>query len=226
MNVVVVSPIDYPNEFFLPHWCRFHSKYASRLVLFVDSFGKQDLTKETYALLNDYNVDVYPIKYEWHEAKVMRDCLNEASKDADWICICNADEVFSNNFLDISKELFEDTNYSWYSFGLRHLWQDFEHYRNDGLWGASATMKVTKLFRPCDKYEFSDKKYHVEHCPSNISALKGRVVDNVIVKNCGYIDSGQIDLRIASRGEECYGDLFKAKDIELKELEPQWKEFF
>jgi hypothetical protein len=199
MKIVASALIDKPNEWFLEKWCEFHSKYCERLILKVDNLNKEDLEPSTYDMLKKYPVDVSPLGFEWHEGKARTELLKATLlHDPDWICVCDSDEIFSDNFLLELDSLFNDTSVFWYSFPFFNFWKDLKHIRIDGAWGFH--MRVLKIFRNTGNHNFTDKEYHVLPYPEGINALNGKYLEHIKLKNCGWGAENSVENKSSKRG--------------------------
>ena len=158
----------------------------------------------------------------WHEGDARKKLVNKmgASK-ADWICVCDADEVFSENFFELKDSIFNNQNISWCAFHAYSLWGDFKHYRMDGCWGGSTSSWTIKLFKNvADSYSFDMGNWHVRPSPHEVYYLKGERNEQIKLFNCGLSKPNSWDEKSEARGES-YRQVvdYNLSAVEVKEID-------
>ncbi|NQV00349.1 MAG: hypothetical protein HQ538_06445 [Parcubacteria group bacterium] len=208
MSLVINAPLDTCNEWCVELWCKFHSRYADKLVVGVDNFEKQDLSEETYSILKKYDVDFFDIGFKWYEGKVWKLLLNRVLEyKPDWIGVIAVDSIFEDKFFEQKDDLFSNKSNVWYSFPIYHFWGGFEYYRVDSMWSVSTDMGISCFYRPCFKeYSFADKEMHSMHIPGEIMATK-ETRSQIRLKHYGFAKTGLEDYKEKCRARgTSYGD--------------------
>jgi len=230
MKIVLGSPLDYCNEFYFERWCKYHSQYCDKLVIYYDDFKRKPLY-ETLEIALKYNVDFNYIGEEFYETKVWRAIVEKClTYNPDWIGVLAVDSIFNDKFLLKKDEMFNvDTN--WYGFPIYNFWESETHYRVDGVWGAGRTICLHTFFkvRPEDatSYSFGDRKIHGSHFPDDIKLKPGIWEKTILVKHMGYVKKDAWKERCVARGL-AYGDtntIFAEPDLLLweEQYEPRFE---
>jgi len=229
MHIVLGSPLDYCNEWYFEEYCKFHLQYCKKLIIFYDDFKRKPL-QETLEIASKYNVDFNYIGEEFYETRVWKKVLEKClTYKSDWVGLLAVDSILSDKFLNSTNELF-NSDAQWYGFPIFNFWEDYSHYRIDGVWGAGRNvclhtfLKVTSL--NIDEYSFGDKKIHGSHFPDNLKSKNGCWIkynpivsdrESIIIKHMGYVKKDAWKERCIARGndygriDEQFGDVVLQK---------------
>lgn len=209
MKIVLGSPLDHCNEWYFESWCKFHSRYCDKLVIFFDN-NKQQPSWHTLAIAELFDVSFNYIHEPFYETRVWKKVLEKClSYEPDWVGLLAVDSIFTKNFFQLKDKMFNES-VAWYGFPIYHFWESEEYIRVDGVFGSSNGMHMKVFLKSDNKdinfYKYEDKEMHGNHFPINIEEKDGKNLDHIKLKHMGYVKKDAWNERCLARGIS-YGDI-------------------
>lgn len=176
-NITLAMTIRNEADKFLKRMLTHAMQYVSNIII-LDDASTDNTIEVCEEVLGNFPHKIYKnneslmmnLKEAEHKKKLWNLTIKEKP---DWILLLDADELFEDWGITVLPQIVNDVSFDVYYFRMYHMWEDEEHYRDDGLWKPIAFTPYLLRYQPNYEYKWEEKAIHCNRYPLNIRNMPG-----------------------------------------------------